>query len=546
MLQTMLSQEVMTKAAQRLVKLLPYNKHSDVIKRAWQLYRTGHVYNVTVEEDILKGKVTDRGHTYEPSFRLKQAASSSCSCTTVGLCPHNIALFLYAYNQIDVVGNFIRQWKEPNTKQKLTGSTEKQAVSEEKQKVTNTPSNIEHMTKTNIVDAWWQSFEERYDRMFLYDLTEEEHMRKLVQSFFPTFERPKSKAPFLDHFYYVHAALFTFVKLVHIPQQEWGYSAIMQERHVTQFVPKVQQAIKDLAKKTSTTMHEQLIYASIPYVRNILLGELTYFRQILDVYETIWNDVLTDPTYREEECNWAIKQLNEKETVEQQIPFIAAASYVSFLLENDQQAFELIEPFPYLATEQIVNFMHISFAKKQIHRGAEWFYRLEKNIESYLHSLRMNDRDWFVRTVLSAYHQYSIATKSDETERYEQLLQKLLPYSFYMYIDYLFDEQKWKELIELYMLEKATVDMIPTYHLKSVEQADRSLVLPLYHQTIMYYIEQKNRSAYEQAIKHVRKLRAHYRALKQMPCWEAYITKLAEQTKRLRAFQDLLRKGKFI
>ncbi len=31
-----------------------------------------------------------------------------------------------------------------------------------------------------------------------------------------------------------------------------------------------------------------------------------------------------------------------------------------------------------------------------------------------------------------------------------------------------------------------------------------------------------------------------------MPRWEAYITKLAEQTKRLRAFQDLLRKGKFI
>ncbi len=42
----------------------------------------------------------------------------------------------------------------------------------------------------------------------------------------------------------------------------------------------------------------------------------------------------------------------------------------------------------------------------------------------------MTDRDWFVRTVLSAYSQYRIATKSDETERYEQLLQKLLPYSF--------------------------------------------------------------------------------------------------------------------
>ncbi|MED0656431.1 hypothetical protein P4S75_03730 [Anoxybacillus ayderensis] len=551
MLQTMLSQEVMTKAAQRLMKLLPYKKHNDVIKRAWQLYRTGHVYNVTMEDNVLKGKVTDKGHTYEPSFRLKQAAGSSCTCTAVGLCPHNVALFLYAYNQIDAVGNLMRQWKEPVTKQKKAVNDEKRKDTQVKQQTVqqqkpNEKDESKVPNSANIIDAWWQSFEEKYRRIPLYDVTEEEHMRRLVQSFFPTFERPTSKAPFLDHLYYVHAALFTFIKLVHIPQKSWGYFAIMQERHITQFVPKVQQAIKDLAKKPRTKLHEQLIYTSMPYARSILSGELTYFRQILDVYETMWTYVFTDPSYREEECNWAIKQLNEKETVEQKLPFIATASYVSFLLENDQQAYQLIEPFPYLATEHIVRFMHMSFAKKQIQRGVEWFHRLEQNVETYLYSLRISDREWFVQHVLSAYVQYSIATKNEQTERYEQLLQKLLPYSFYTYIDYLFDEQKWKKLTELYMLEKANVDMIHPFHLKAIEQADRSLVLPLYHQTIMHYIAQKNRSAYEQAIKHLRKLRAHYRALKQMPRWETYITKLAEQTKRLRAFQDLLQKGKFI
>ncbi|MBW7650377.1 SWIM zinc finger domain-containing protein [Anoxybacillus sp. ST4] len=541
MLQTMLSQEVMTKAAQRLMKLLPYKKHSDVIKRAWHLYRTGHVYNVTIENNVLKGKVTDKGQTYEPTFRLKQAASSSCGCTAVGLCPHNVALFLYAYNQIDAVGNLIRQWKEPTTKQKNVRRDEKQKHIQvnEQHKKDATPNG-------NIIDAWWNSFEEAYHRIPLDYITEEEQMRRFIHSFFQTFERPTAKKPFLDHLYYVHASLFTFTELTRIPLQPWGYSAMMQERHVNQFAQTVQQAIKDLAKKPRTKLHEQLIYASMPYARSILSGELTYFRQILDVYETMWTYVFTDPSYREEECNWAIKQLNEKETVEQKLPFIATASYVSFLLENDQQAYQLIEPFPYLATEHIVDFMHMSFAKKQIQRGAEWFHRLEKNMESYLHSLRMTDREWFVRTVLSAYGQYSIATKSDETERYEQLLQKLLPYSFYMYIDYLFDEQQWKKLIELYMLEKANVDMIHPFHLKAIEQADRSLVLPLYHQTIMYYIEQKNRSAYEQAIKHLRKLRAHYRALKQTHRWEAYVEKLAEQTKRLRAFQQLLQRGKFI
>lgn len=111
-------------------------------------------------------------------------------------------------------------------------------------------------------------------------------------------------------------------------------------------------------------------------------------------------------------------------------------------------------------------------------------------------------------------------------------------------ITYLMNK-KWKELIELYMLEKTTVDMIHPLHLKAVEQADRSLVLPLYHQTIMYYIEQKSERI-RTSNQTFTKTTAHYCALKQMPRWETYIATLAEQTKRLRAFQDLLRKGKFI
>ena len=188
MLQMMLSQEVMAKAAQRMMKLLPYKDNSDMIKRAWHLYRTGHVYNVTIENNVLKGKVTDRGHTYEPTFRLKQAASSSCACTAVGLCPHNIALFLYAYNQIDAVGNLIRQWKEPTTKQKHVRRDEKQKHIQvtEQHKKDATPNG-------NIIDAWWNSFEKAYRRIPLDYITEEEQMRRIVHSFFQTFERPTAK-----------------------------------------------------------------------------------------------------------------------------------------------------------------------------------------------------------------------------------------------------------------------------------------------------------------------------------------------------------------
>ncbi|WP_461202747.1 hypothetical protein [Anoxybacillus sp. TBDG-1] len=550
MLQTMLSPEVMTKAAERLMKLLPYKKHSDVIKRAWQLYRTGHVYNVTIENNVLKGKVTDRGHTYEPSFQLKQISSSLCGCTSVGICAHNLALFLYAYNQIDTVGDFIRRWKEPNKKQKKeqkeAAISDQSAQKKESLSTKQQPKEaIER--KGSIVESWWQSFEKKYDKMFRHGfLAPEEHVRKLIYSFFQTFERPTSKAAFLDHLYYFHGSLFTFTKLIYIPEQQSGYFSIIQERQMKQFAEKVHEAIQTLAKKPRTKGHEAILRETIPYVRHILFCERSYMECATDVYKDIWGRLLTGQFDRETECTWVMEQINVQKEPSKRTPFIIASSYLAFLLENDERAYRLIEPFPYLAVDYMIEFMEMSFAKKNIQRGATWFKRLESNIDTYFNSIDFRHRNWFTEAILFAYHRYSTATGNQQHEKYEQLLQKLLPYSFYTYIDYLFDKQKWKELIELYMFEKANVDMIHPFHVKAVEQADRSLVLPLYHQTIMHYIEQKNRSAYEQAMKHLRKLRAHYRALKQMPRWEAYIAKLTEQTKRLRAFQDLLRKGKFI
>ncbi len=48
------------------------------------------------------------------------------------------------------------------------------------------------------------------------------------------------------------------------------------------------------------------------------------------------------------------------------------------LLENDQQAYQLVEPFPYLATEHIVDFMHMSFAKNKYNAELSGFIGLKK------------------------------------------------------------------------------------------------------------------------------------------------------------------------
>jgi uncharacterized Zn finger protein len=82
--------------------------------------------------------------------------------------------------------------------------------------------------------------------------------------------------------------------------------------------------------------------------------------------------------------------------------------------------------------------------------------------------------------------------------------------------------------------------------LNVIEKHDRACLLPLYHHAVTNAINGRNRQSYKEAVRYLKKLRAHYRKLKKEPQWDAYIARLVKVNKRLRAFLEEVRKGKLI
>ncbi|MNI87313.1 hypothetical protein D3C73_1445020 [compost metagenome] len=57
---------------------------------------------------------------------------------------------------------------------------------------------------------------------------------------------------------------------------------------------------------------------------------------------------------------------------------------------------------------------------------------------------------------------------------------------------------------------------------------------------------QKNRDAYKQAVRRLKKLASIYKKLRELDRWNTYVEHLTTRYSRLRAFQEELRRGKLI
>src|SRR5690606_2950293 len=90
-------------------------------------------------------------------------------------------------------------------------------------------------------------------------------------------------------------------------------------------------------------------------------------------------------------------------------------------------------------------------------------------------------------------------TRSED--QYERALVALLPRSYPDYCRHLLDSGETKRWVDFHLLNGISPQHIHPADLKTVEQSDAGLLLPLYHQAVEKYIGQKNRTSYREAVK---------------------------------------------
>jgi uncharacterized Zn finger protein len=105
---------------------------------------------------------------------------------------------------------------------------------------------------------------------------------------------------------------------------------------------------------------------------------------------------------------------------------------------------------------------------------------------------------------------------------------------------------EYERWVELQVIMGYSPELIQRKDLKEVISLNKESVLPIYHQTIDRLINERTRKSYQSAIKHLKTLRSLYFDLGEEDRFTKYINQIASVYGRLRAFQEELRKGKFI
>ncbi len=137
---------------------------------------------------------------------------------------------------------------------------------------------------------------------------------------------------------------------------------------------------------------------------------------------------------------------------------------------------------------------------------------------------------------------------ANETDRMHGkiFLQRSLPYSVNYYTNFLYRQGRYREVVDLFLWANITADELHPQLLKTLQARNPELVMPLYHRAVMRRLEVKNRASYQRAVRHLKTLRTHYRSIKRLDQWEAYLEQLLAKTARMRAFHEELKKGKLL
>ena len=129
---------------------------------------------------------------------------------------------------------------------------------------------------------------------------------------------------------------------------------------------------------------------------------------------------------------------------------------------------------------------------------------------------------------------------------YERALLATLPYSYTEYEFLLFERKQFEKWGDLQAFMGWSFYDLPRERVKVIEKEKPEVLLGMLHQSALNEINQKNRSSYKAAVRHLKKLRTLYKKIKRVDDWQYFLDNLMEKTKRLRAFHEECRRSKLI
>lgn len=172
----------------------------------------------------------------------------------------------------------------------------------------------------------------------------------------------------------------------------------------------------------------------------------------------------------------------------------------------------------------------------------EWILRKDTSYLSYLsqwESMRV------VRSLCALMELYGEELSSD-VDLHEAIIMHFMPKTAEEYGEILFRKGDYRKWAELHSALGNNALYTNRNEVKVIAKEEPEVLLALYHQQIAFEIRGRNRQSYQAAVRLLKKLRAIYKKQKDTDTWDLYCMNLVEKHKRLRAFQEELKRGTII
>lgn len=528
-----LDKELIVHAGEQLQDLLSPKLEDDrnLVKKGLMLYRQGSVYNIKIDGHTVSANVQDVTPV-KVVIELDFFTMSSCSCPAAFPCRHVMAAFLYLYASVERVGTFMDAWN---------AMTQQAILAQLKPASQMIPS---VSWQDDSLQSWLSFFDFQYKRWSQNRPRNVQQIQSLYNHYYPILKRKAPKNPDLRRFYLIHANLATLFYMLQILNETKPNENLLHNLYHSYFeecIDAITFELREMRKFALPFSLDPLLEESMDVFHQILEGSHYLQYERISLYRMLWLSLLNRKKWIEQEISWLHEKLSELSIPEYHLALI----HMDFLQGDDDALFEKMKTFNTGAFPILFDWAGDLVSRKNWKRAAKWFTYLLGKSDDFLNSdIPYEEKRRSTRFFLDMLAEYSLQTKDERI--YENACRNTLPFSYAEYHHFLVNRKQFRTWAELHLLLGYELYEIDRDLLKVVEKESPESLLTIYHHAIRQEISMRTRSNYKLAVRYLKKARTLYKKAKNEAQFEIYLEKLSHEHRRLRAFQEELKRGKLI
>ncbi|WP_438433982.1 SWIM zinc finger family protein [Gorillibacterium sp. sgz500922] len=516
-----------------LIKAMEARLEPVILARGWNYYHRGRVGDLTLR---LGTQLTADVHgaesePYTVTFDLEKPENSSCTCPYKGWCKHMAAAIFKAYTphgRPELL--FVSLQKAAGSKLKTRQASDRPA----KRPPLAAP------VPGGLPSDWQDQFERRFSGYTLsYQQSVEGFYEQAKKTLLPLAE---GWEPVPAAFFRLHVLLFVLRRLDRFHQENGSsFMTYYHETAARTTAARCRSALAEAAARMEAAEAKKRCLRhwneTMEMARDALADGETGVSDPLDTYRILWWELFSraEDTAEEER---KLAALRSGRGLSRRVRDLLLLAECQFLILRGQDT-EAMNRLDGLEERRPGDFEALLAALS----GRRDWSRLLGWLRWLLPALARARQDEFHRICT---FWTEAAKELNAHDEWVAAMRSLLPRSYPYYTDYLLRHRRYREWVDLQLTVRVSAESLYAADFRLVQESAPELLLPLYTQAVERAIAEKNRNAYKEAVRLLKRLRGCYKEAGQLHRWTAYIARLADKHTRLRAFQEELAKGSLL